>query len=145
MISPKKLPDNQKDGSKDEESQQSIEIKTNGQSLQADVQMDGPSTQESTQNAQRATTPDLSSLPPVALPSTPVTPVRGGGRTKSGGDEDADVGEGMEIAAPPPAFTPSINRTLNKALPPQYAAQPLPAGLTIPELKTRLTGKKKIK
>lgn len=143
MISPKKLPDNQKEGNKDEESQQSIEIKRNGQASQSDVRMNDPSTQESTQNSQRATTPDLSSLPPIPLPDEPVTPVRDGrsvGRTA-----DEDVNGRMDIAAPPPAFTPSINRTLNKQLPPQYNVVPLPAGLTVPELKTRLTGKKKIK
>ncbi len=142
MISPKKLPDAQNEGSKSAESQQNIEIKTNGQSSQSDIQVDGPSTQES-QATERATTPDLSSLPPVDLPSTPVTPVHG--QTRNEGDAEMEVGEGLEIAAPPPAFTPSINRTLNKTLPSQYTAAPLPAGLTIQELKTRLTGKKKIK
>ncbi|KLO19484.1 DNA glycosylase [Schizopora paradoxa] len=144
MISPKKLPDNQKEGNKNEESQQNIEIKTNGQASQSDVQMDDPSTQESTQNSQRATTPDISSLPPIPLSADPVTPIRGG-RSIQGADVDDEASARMDIAAPPPAFTPSINRTLNKPLPPQYTAAPLPAGLTIPELKTRLTGKKKIK
>ncbi len=98
---------------------------------------------KSLRRRKRATTPDLSSLPPVDLPSTPVTPVHG--QTRNEGDAEMEVGEGLEIAAPPPAFTPSINRTLNKTLPSQYTAAPLPAGLTIQELKTRLTGKKKIK
>jgi DNA-3-methyladenine glycosylase II len=44
----------------------------------------------------------------------------------------------------PPAFTPSIAKTLQmeKA---KVKAPPLPAGLTVAELKNRLTGKKKIK
>ena len=77
----------------------------------------------------RATTPDASSVPPGPVPSTPVR-----------GDGVADA-----IPAPPPAFTPSINRTLNKVLPSEYVAPALPQGLTVQELKSRLDGKKKIK
>ena len=43
----------------------------------------------------------------------------------------------------PPAFTPSINKTLNMV--PKTAVPPLPQGLTIAQLKTRLEKKTKIK
>ncbi|KAJ6586920.1 DNA glycosylase [Mycena vulgaris] len=44
----------------------------------------------------------------------------------------------------PPTFTPSIKRTLEKA-PRVESVRPLPEGLTVAELKSRLDGKKKIK
>ncbi|KAH8119591.1 DNA glycosylase [Phellopilus nigrolimitatus] len=83
----------------------------------------------------RALTPDASTFPPA-----PVTPVRKNGTRGSGTDAD-DV----DIPAPPPAFTPSINRTLNKVLPTKYHPPPLPEGMTISDLQSRLEGKKKVK
>ena len=53
----------------------------------------------------------------------------------NGGEEDAAVF--------PPAFTPSINKTLNMV--PKTAIPPLPKGLTIAQLKTRLEKKTKVK
>lgn len=79
----------------------------------------------------RATTPDVSSVPPA-----PVTPKR----TK----DDAEEMDSPS-AGPPPAFTPSINRTLNKALPEEYKLPALPAGLTVQTLQARLNGKNKVK
>ena len=83
----------------------------------------------------RATTPDVSSVPPV-----PMTPKQG-----NGDDGMDDEGSPSVPAGPPPAFTPSINRTLNKTLPPAYKPPPLPAGLTVQTLQTRLSGKNKVK
>lgn len=82
---------------------------------------------------ERAKTPDVASFPPGAAPSTP---------TKTKGDSNK---ENEEVPLPPPAFTPSINRTLNRKLPPQYQPAPLPEGLSVKELQARLDGKKKIK
>lgn len=95
-----------------------------------------------TENAQqkRAVTPDASTIPPAPIPTTPKTPIRG--RRNNGSDDGRDD---LDMPAPPPAFTPSINRTLNKALPVQYHPPPLPEGLSVKELQTRLDGKKKIK
>ncbi|KIP11632.1 hypothetical protein PHLGIDRAFT_63560 [Phlebiopsis gigantea 11061_1 CR5-6] len=60
------------------------------------------------------------------------------GKGKKAADADAD-GAGVL----PPAFTPSINRTLNMV--PRTAVPPLPRGLTVAQLKTRLEKKTKIK
>lgn len=49
-----------------------------------------------------------------------------------------DSADGLSL---PPPFTPSINRVLKAPVIPT----PLPAGLTISELRARLNGKKKIK
>ncbi|KAK0226069.1 DNA glycosylase [Armillaria fumosa] len=74
---------------------------------------------------ERPLTPDVSSAPPGGLPSTPKT----------------DTG----APALPPAFTPSINRTLHKVQNTSFVPEPLPEGLTTAALKARLDGKKKIK
>ncbi|KAK0485947.1 DNA glycosylase [Armillaria novae-zelandiae] len=74
---------------------------------------------------ERPLTPDVSSAPPGGLPSTPKT----------------DTG----APALPPAFTPSINRTLHKVENTSFVPEPLPEGLTVGALKSRLDGKKKIK
>ncbi|KAI5117110.1 hypothetical protein M0805_008229 [Coniferiporia weirii] len=80
----------------------------------------------------RALTPDASSFLPA-----PVTPVRGhkAGATVTGPGSS-------EGPAPPQAFTPSINRTLNKVLPASYIPPPLPEGLGIKDLQSRVNGKK---
>ncbi|KAL5484844.1 hypothetical protein ACEPAI_7486 [Sanghuangporus weigelae] len=91
----------------------------------------------------RAVTPDAAPFPPAPIPSTPVTPVKGRKRTNNAVNSD-DV-EDAEVPMPPPAFTPSINRTLNKVLPTKYHPSPLPEGLSVKELQSRLEGKKKIK
>ncbi|KAJ7045514.1 DNA glycosylase [Mycena alexandri] len=52
--------------------------------------------------------------------------------------------DGSAMIPLPPTFTPSIKRTLAKAAQ-DDGVQPLPEGLTVAELKSRLDGKKKIK
>ncbi|KAL5524102.1 hypothetical protein ACEPAG_8275 [Sanghuangporus baumii] len=91
----------------------------------------------------RAVTPDAAPFPPAPISSTPVTPVKRRKLTNSSMNPD-DV-EDPEVPMPPPAFTPSINRTLNKILPTKYHPPPLPEGLSVKELQSRLEGKKKIK
>lgn len=123
-ISPKKLPKTttQADGDAAAGSQETrMEVDDIGASQSA--------------SQQRAVTPDLSSVPPAPLPSTPVRKGLGSGGTEID----------MDLPGPPPMFTPSINRTLNKSLPTQYHAPALPEGLTVAELKARLDGKKKVK
>ncbi|TDL24272.1 DNA glycosylase [Rickenella mellea] len=67
------------------------------------------------------------------LPAPPSTPKKGVKQSNSETDP---------IAPLPPQFTPSINRTLNKLQP---SKPPLPEGMTVQILKSRLDGKKKIK
>ncbi|KAJ7188268.1 DNA glycosylase [Mycena filopes] len=52
--------------------------------------------------------------------------------------------DGSAMIPLPPTFTPSIKRTLVKAAQ-DDGLQPLPEGLTVAELKSRLDGKKKVK
>ena len=84
----------------------------------------------------RAVTPDAARFPPAPLPMTPV-------KTKSG--SGIKESPGSEVPMPPPAFTPSINRTLNRVMPARYTKPSLPEGLTIKDLQSRLEGKKKTK
>lgn len=73
----------------------------------------------------------------AAYKSKAVEDVATGARTPLSDDEDID------LPAVPPPFTPSIHKTLNR-----YAAMeplPLPEGITVAMLKSRLEGKKKIK
>ncbi|KAG6812600.1 hypothetical protein H0H92_001951 [Tricholoma furcatifolium] len=74
-------------------------------------------------NIEEAPTPDISSVPPVA-------------------DE-----EGVDdLASLPPAFTPSIKNTLKKPGVDEGSEPiPLPTGLTVEVLKSRLSGKNKVK
>ncbi|KAG7449541.1 DNA glycosylase [Guyanagaster necrorhizus] len=76
---------------------------------------------------ERPLTPDLSSAPPRGLPSTPLT------QTDTGAPDL------------PPAFTPSINKTLHKVQDISFVPEPLPEGLSVAALKARLEGKRKIK
>jgi DNA-3-methyladenine glycosylase II len=82
----------------------------------------------------RAKTPDAAVFPPSAVPTTPKKASK-----KINGDS------GKEIPLPPPAFTPSIDRTLRRTLPQTYDVPPLPEGMNVKELQSRLDGKKKIK
>ena len=123
-ISPRKLPK----APSDDDSHKPKEAELSQENMDID----------SNSRNQRAVTPDASSIPPGPISGTPKTPVRG---RKKAGSDDGDV----DLPAPPPAFTPSINRTLNKILPIQYQPAPLPEGLTIKELQVRSEGKKKIK
>ena len=81
--------------------------------------------------------PDVASM--LAPQESSVLPVEGGpdGVPANADEEDSD-------GPLPPAFTPSVNKVLARGAedgPPP----PLPAGLSVTELRTRLTGKKKIK
>ncbi|KAL0955964.1 hypothetical protein HGRIS_002146 [Hohenbuehelia grisea] len=80
------------------------------------------------EEGERASTPDVFSVPPGNPPQTP---------RKNGRSDD--------LPAMPPLFTPSINRTLTRMPSSPSAVTPLPSGLTVSELKSRLLGKKKIK
>jgi len=77
-------------------------------------------------------TPDMSSVPPAAGPSTPLR-----------------KGTGSLLPSMPTPFTPSINKTLKGAG--LYGngkvskPKPLPESLSVAVLKSRLEGKKKIK
>jgi len=59
-------------------------------------------------------------------------------------DDPEDLAGSGSIPAPPTPFTPSINTTLNKSFP-EKQATPLPEGLTVAVLKSRLDSKKKVK
>ncbi|RDB16738.1 DNA-3-methyladenine glycosylase 1 [Hypsizygus marmoreus] len=81
--------------------------------------------QDQDQNSTLA--PDVSSVPPTT-------------------DLEDEESDGEEIASMPPAFTPSIRKTLNKsAVDPGSNPVPLPEGLSVAVLKSRLDSKKKIK
>ncbi|KAF7288642.1 DNA-3-methyladenine glycosidase [Mycena chlorophos] len=97
--------------------------------------------------------------PSHAFPASPTKASPKKKTTKRDKKEDADMvpNEADELARPstpppvdsgapalPPAFTPSIERTLKKTFVDQ-PPQALPAGLTVAEMKSRLDGKKKIK
>ena len=87
---------------------------------------------------------------PSVLPaSQSVGPVPRTPRKKAtGSEEDSEEDDEIPIPTlpePPTPFTPSINKTLNRAVPEQKKAHPLPDGLTVEVLKARLDGKKKIK
>ena len=113
-ISPKKLPKSNADNDQ-AETQQSTDL------------------QEVLTLPPRAITPDASTFPPEPLPVTP--------KKKRNPNED-DLSPDDEIPLPPPVFTPSINRTLNKIMPARYAPPPLPEGLSVAELQRRIEGKK---
>ncbi|KAJ7262179.1 DNA glycosylase [Mycena haematopus] len=70
-----------------------------------------------------------------------------GGQSSTATEEASQTPPPVEDASAitlPPTFTPSINRTLAKPAR-DDGVPPLPEGLTVAELKSRLTGKKKIK
>ncbi|KAL1664732.1 DNA glycosylase [Schizophyllum commune] len=87
---------------------------------------------------ERDAVPDVASM--LAPQESSILPVEGGdpdGVPANAQDEDSD-------GPLPPPFTPSVNKVLARGAedgPPP----PLPAGLSVTELRTRLTGKKKIK
>ena len=84
--------------------------------------------------------PDASSVPPGPLLESPVK----GGGANGVNPNGTSSSSGGGIPSLPPAFTPSIDKILNdveKAVP----HVPLPEGLTIAELRLRLSGKKKVK
>lgn len=103
-----------------------------------------------------ATLADASSVPPAPIPEdaeVPKTAARGRGRANAKG-RGKGKGEDAEKAAEdadeeaagvlPTPFTPSINKVLN-AVAQTMDVPPLPAGLTVSNLRTRLDTKKKIK
>lgn len=98
--------------------------------------------EEETGGPSDALTPSApTAFPPVpALPETPKKN-RGRGKAKATESDDDD-----DLGPLPPPFTPSINRTLNARVPEEVRrVEPLPEGLTVAVLKSRLDGKKKIK
>ena len=104
---------------------------------EGDSQVTLGSAAEGSQEA-RGATPDEASIPraPASAPTSP---------EKEGSGEAA--GAGLPL---PVAFTPSINKTLNMLGDPDAAGTmiqvpPLPEGLTVAQMKTRLNGKAKIK
>ncbi|KAJ7218071.1 DNA glycosylase [Mycena pura] len=58
-------------------------------------------------------------------------------------DKSSPVEDASALVPLPPTFTPSINKILEKA--DDRIILPLPEGLTVAELKSRLSGKKKVK
>lgn len=100
--------------------------------------------------------PDVSSVPPAPAPSTPTRRLQ----RKGGGAGDADPAAALGLPALPTPFTASIERTLagiadeegelpgvgaGGAVKKGKKKTPLPEGLTVAALKSRLEGKKKIK
>lgn len=80
--------------------------------------------------------PDVSAM--LASPESSILPVDGtDGVPATAEDEDESTGP------LPPAFTPSVNKVLARL--DEGPPPPLPAGLSVTELRARLTGKKKIK
>ncbi|KAI0087997.1 DNA glycosylase [Irpex rosettiformis] len=105
-----------------------------------------PVLNQTSKTAERNEEPDdvgVSSVPPApSLPSTPGPKGKKGKKkavAKSKNDSDTE-----DTGVLPTPFTPSIIKTLNKALA-SSDIPPLPAGLTVVELKKRLDTKKKIK
>ncbi|KAJ8468590.1 hypothetical protein ONZ51_g9542 [Trametes cubensis] len=91
----------------------------------------------------RAATPDASSIPPAPDSLLEIDESAGKGKTKAAGTV---VPEGPAMALPEP-FTPSINKTLNMTAAPtvdgaDYQPPPLPEGLTVAQMKSRLSGKR---
>jgi DNA-3-methyladenine glycosylase II len=78
---------------------------------------------------------DASSVPPGPVSVSPLKDSRNAGE---------EVGIQAELASLPTPFTPSINRTLNAAKG-SNGLPPLPDGLTVAILRSRLDPKKKIK
>ena len=101
---------------------------------------DGGGGSSSSEPGARATTPAAAA---PSIPPAPATPNNKKGKGTAGGAADA----GMAL---PDAFTPSINKTLNMLGAPDAAearagVRPLPEGLTVAQMKTRLGGKGKVK
>lgn len=80
----------------------------------------------------------MSSIPPIPI-LPPSTPVKGRGKKNANKEDDEDTG------VLPPPFTPSINKVLDRDISPKKPLQPLPEGLTVGILQSRLDTKKKIK
>lgn len=114
-LSPEKAPRSPDD---QEEASQKTNQATDTQTQESEVSA-------SSQLADRAQTPDLSSVPPV--PDINL-------KTPAAGNSDT--------GPLPPPFTPSINQTLNMQT---DAPAPLPESLTPAIMRSRLDGKKKIK
>ncbi|KAI0675117.1 DNA glycosylase [Trametes maxima] len=89
----------------------------------------------------RAATPDASSIPPA--PESLLAPPSGQkGKEKAEEEPPLEAGSGMALPDP---FTPSINKTLNMKTAGEggeYLPPPLPEGLTLATMKSRLSGKK---
>lgn len=100
---------------------------------------DGDAAEEPGEPARRATTaePDAASELPALMMPPPSTPKR-----KAAELDDDEPSSNAEPLLPPP-FTPSLNRILNA--PEKVTPIPLPEGLSVAQLRSRLTGKTKVK
>ena len=133
-ISPRKLPKEPTDS--EQETLEIIDETSGNPSLGGDIS-------DNLLVPPRASTPDVAPIPPTQLLATPKTPTKNRKRKNDDWEDSADKLE-TDAPLPPPAFTPSIKRTLGRTLPPKYAPPPLPEGLTVSELKNRVDGKKKV-
>lgn len=124
-ISPKKLPRPDEDPSTTTESQEADPITIPGLASTSQVAADASS---------------VPPAPPAADDVLPKTPAKKKAKAKANSGSDSDDG-GLPLPTP---FTPSIKKTLN-AVPLGMAVPPLPKGLTVSQLKTRLEKKTKIK
>jgi DNA-3-methyladenine glycosylase II len=123
---------------------------------QADTEATTEPGEQGTPVVLRGSSPDVSSVPPAPVPATPAVDPNDGDAT----DPEAK----LRLPALPTPFTPSIEITLNAGVDlkgdgdgddlPTLAAPngktvkrpvPLPDGLTVAGLRSRLQGKKKIK
>jgi DNA-3-methyladenine glycosylase II len=81
------------------------------------------------------TVDDISTVPPGPVSASPL---------KGSGNTEEETGGQGELASMPIPFTPSINKTLN-SVKKGSTPSPLPDGLTVSILKSRLDPKKKVK
>ena len=97
-------------------------------------------------DVQTAIPEDASVIPPI--PKAPVTPApKTNGKRKAKArkdDEDEDNSDNDADVLPTP-FTPSINKVLNAQSGSPSDLPPLPQGLTVATLKSRLNSKNKVK
>lgn len=144
MISPEKDHKEEKDDTAGdvEESQDVLPSQ-----VQRDIDNASPDNKEAMRPPRIEDAPDASSILPApassVLPDPPSTPPRKGrGKARP---EQAAIQEtpGPGLNAIPPPFTPSIKKTLADTSGPP--PPPLPNGMTVAVLKTRLTGKNKIR
>ncbi|OSD06705.1 DNA glycosylase [Trametes coccinea BRFM310] len=127
-----------KDKLTDQHKDEPVTISSLSPSKVIDSQEDG-----SNDTMPRAATPDASSVLPIPdAPLAPNSAMKGKGKA---GDESLPVAPAM--SALPDPFTPSINKTLNMTAnltgeDGEYVPPPLPEGLTVAQMKSRLSGKK---
>jgi len=133
-IAPSKLPK-----APDEEETQAADKETEASQAvsNADMEAEAEATQTDDPKAGASSVlPASQSIGPI--PRTPR-------KKASESDEEEDEILIPTLPEPPTPFTPSINKTLSRAPPEQKKTHPLPDGITVDVLKSRLDGKKKIK